>query len=301
MDSVLIVETTAEEMYRSIQYSLNSEIIGNPKFKELFLREVNYIYYKTGNKKIILELKAGNSLVSIKSYNKVVDCRRELVEKNESFIESVFYLFEDDLVFETAQGIIFKKSDLEALGLRTPLSYETKLETNYTQRIFNKEGIEFSSSSYSDSYPLKTLFDDVDIENLITSSFYYPTFNTFHLPEIPIHVAVAKIRNTYRNMDSLHIIHSNIGEVDREGYKNITAMLATTHFQYPELLRADLIFARVNGNKNEDLTFKVIDTTYGRSVQEIFDKTKQEFIRDIDRSFIKKDNPQIFESLIKYL
>ena len=44
MDGVVIKEPTAEEIYRDIQYKLNSKMVSNPKFKELFLKEVNYIY-----------------------------------------------------------------------------------------------------------------------------------------------------------------------------------------------------------------------------------------------------------------
>lgn len=301
MDGVVIKEPTAEEIYRDIQYKLNSKMVSNPKFKELFLKEVNYIYYKTNNKKIHVEVKEEISLVSLKSYNKIVDCRRELLEKNESFIESVFYLFEDDLVFEYSQGIIFDKKDLDAIGLRTHIFYETKLQTNYIQRIFNKDGIEFSYSSYSDSYPLKTKFEDVDIEGLITSNFYSPTFNTFHLPESPIHIGLATIRNTYRNMNELHLVHSNIGELSREGYRNVTAMLATTHTNYPEQMRAEKIFAQVTGNKNEDLRFKVIDTTLGKTISEISERAKKEFRDNIENSLTKRYNPEIVDLLKSYI
>ena len=40
----------AEEIYREIQYKLDRRMTSNPKFRELFLKEVNYIYYKTNNK-----------------------------------------------------------------------------------------------------------------------------------------------------------------------------------------------------------------------------------------------------------
>lgn len=301
MNNVVVVEPTAEEIYKSIQYSVDKKMTSNPKFKELFLKEVNYIYYRTGNKNIHVEVKEDISLVSIKSYNKAIDCRRELVDKNESFIETVFYLFNDDLVVEYSSGMIFDRKDLEGLGLRTRIHYETKLETDYSQRIFNKEGIEFSNSSYNDSYPLNRDFDDINLEDLVTSNFYSPTFNTYHLPEAPIHVGYASIRNTYRNMEELHLIHSNIGELTKEGYRNVTAMLATTHINYPEHMRADLIFARVNGNKNEDFRFKVIDKTLGDTIVEINEKAKKEFKDNIDSSLTKKTNPELFKSILGYM
>lgn len=277
---------------------LNSELVNNPKFEEVFYKELNYIYYKTGKLDFNVDIAEDKNSLSITSYQPVIDCSRvEFRGKNRSFIRTVIYLKEKNMVCEYNQGVLFDRKLLESNNIRTGLSYESKLETYYAAKYFNEYGIEYSDNSYSDIYHFDSNIDDVDLRERTMSSFHKPIFYEYTLAQIPIHVMKATVRNTYRKNGSLSIIHLNVGTGTTNGYENVSSLLYTCHPACPEMLRGEKMIAKAVNLDDGKLKFEIVDN-YSDSFEKAFSKAKEEFKTKIEKSYLKESNKKGYEFLL---
>ncbi len=293
-------EELYNKYYDDIKDKLNEKIINNTKFEELFHKELIYFFRKTQSLDFSVEVAPDNNSVSITSYKPVVDLRPEFRDKNKSFLKTIFTLKDDNLVCDYNQGVLFNRKDLEENGIRTKLEYEAKLETNYAMKFFDKDGIEYSDNSYSDVYHFDEEKEDLDIREITMSSFHKPVFNEYKFANIPIHVMRGKTRNTYRKMDSLAVIHSNIGDATPNGYKNILCALFTCHPSLPEMLRGSTLFGKSDENNNGNFKFNMIDN-YASDFDEAYKKAKEEYIAGIEESNIKEYNERIYNAIMSKL
>ena len=278
---------------------LNSDITNNPKFDDLFLKELNYIVYKTGDVKIYIAVSPDKKSVTIDSYSPINDCKRvEFRGNNTAFIRSNFYLNNDNLFIEFSQGVIFDKKNLEKNGLVAQMSYESKLETTYSLKCINKDGFEYSNSFYSDSYPLSEKIDDINIREKTLSSFYKPTFNEYQLPKGAIHVLNATIRNAYRKNGSFQIIHSNVGKLTKDGYSDTFCTLFSTHSMFPDMLRGDQLIA-TSVEKDGKFIFEP-NKKYAETVELGFNKAKELLQKAIDEEEKRNSNTKL-KLLLNYI
>ncbi|MBR4672298.1 MAG: hypothetical protein IKO78_03760 [Bacilli bacterium] len=280
------LERQKEDLYQetlaNVKGTLNGKIIKNPMFEELFHKEFNYFLYKTAAVNFDVIIADDKNSVSISSYSPVVDCKPEFIGKNKSFLRTIFKLDEDDnLICDFNQGTLCNREDIEKDGTKVELHYESKLETNYSYRVFDKDGIQISDNSFSDVYPFNDEYSEVDLRERIMSSFHKPEFVIKGFPKIPIHVIRATVRNTYRKYDTLGIIHSNMGIATRDGYKELLCGLYTCHPDRPEMLRGFNRFAEAKGNSNNELRFKVVDD-YATDINEAYEKATNEFKEAFD-------------------
>ena len=297
-------ELEKEELYKkalvSVKKTLDKDILDNPAFEELFYKEFNYYLYKTGELNFEVSVGEGGTSVAIRSNSPVVDCCPEFVGKNRAFLQTIFYIEDDYLVCDFNQGVLLSRKDHESKGERITLRYETKLETTYSKRFFDADGIQLSDNSLTDCYPFMEKIDEVELEERVMSSFHKPRFKVSGFPKAPIHVMKANVRNTYRKYDSLGVIHSNMGYATRTGYQNLVCGLYTCHPSRPELLRGMEKFAEAKGEKNSDLVFKIIDD-YAPDLNSAFERAKKEFKDEVLESNIEEFSERTYKALVEKL
>lgn len=294
-----------KELFRNtikdVKEQLNKEIVDNPKFEELLYNELLFFVRKTLKNDFDVVVSDDKNSVSITSYSPIVGCSvPQLNDKNKAFLRSVIYLKDTNLVCEYNQGILLDRKSLEDSGIRVSLSYESKLETYYSCRFFNKDGVEYSSNSYSDVYPFSDDADDIDLMERTMSSFHKPIFNEYKLPTIPIHVIRANTRNTYRKEDSLAVIHANVATATRDGYKDVNCGLYTNHSLLPEMLRGEKLFAKSSGNNVVGYKFSLVDD-YANSFEEAYKKANDNFKKSIENSDLKNYNNKAYEYFMEKL
>ena len=225
-----ILEATKEK--------INKDIVSNPKFDEYFLKELNFIYSKTKNLDIKVYPAFDNNSVSIISSAPLVDCAKiEFNGNNRNMFKTTFYLKNGNLFIDYDQVTLIDKKELEKANLKPSTSYESKLESNYYMRCFNKDGVEYSNNSYIDCYLLDTDYNTTDLNELVSSSFHKPVFSEYDLPKESIHILNATVRNTYRKVDDPDTIYNTSATCTRDGYKNIVTSKYKSHEMFPDLIR----------------------------------------------------------------
>lgn len=296
------LELKKEEYYKKtlaeIKGKLSSEIIKNPIFEEMFHKEFNYFLYKTGDINFDVVVADDKNSVSITCYDSIIDCKKEFVGKNKSFLRTIFTLKDGYLLCDFNQGVLFNRKDIENDGIKVDLEYESKLETTYSARFFDADGIQMSDNSYTDVYPFSTESSEVDLRERTMSSFHKPEFVIKGFPKIPIHVIKATVRNTYRKYDSLGIIHSNMGTATRDGYKDLISGLYTCHTARPEMLRGFNKIAEAKGDANNQLRFTVVEE-YAKDINEAYEKAKQEFKDGLKESNLEEFSKKTYEAIMK--
>lgn len=298
--NMLEVKDFFRKTIKDVEGKLNPLIVNNPKFEELFFKELSFFYSKTQSIDIEVLVSQDNNSVTITSYNPVVDCRNvEFRGNNKAFLRTFFYLKDDNLVCDYSQGVLFNRKILEKNGIYTNLDYESKLEVNYSMRFFDAVGIEYSDNSFTDVYHYDDVADDVNLREQIMSSFHKPLFYEYSLATIPIHVMKASVRNTYRKKDSLGIIHSNIGTATRDGYKDVVGALYSCHAAIPEMLRGKQVFAKTNVN-SPFFKFQIVDN-FAPTLDEACRKVQKEFKEGVENSHLKDYSLKTYNEIMKNL
>lgn len=276
---------------------LNPIMINNPKFDELFTRELEYVWYKTDSLDFQVNVSPNGDFVSIISNKPIVDCTlSEFRGNNIAFIKTDFKLLEDNLLIEYNQGVLFDRKLLEKSGFRAIMQYETRFETYYTIKCVNKDGVEYSNSSYIDNYPLNDKSSDINVKEKTLSSFYKPSFYENKLPKASIHMLEASVRNTYRKKGSYAVIHNNVAKVTRDGYKDVNCSLAKVHPLFPDLLRGEKILARTTPT-NGKYIFQIQDN-YAGSIEELYQKASDDLKKEI-APLKEKMNEKIYNNLLE--
>lgn len=261
---------------KEIIENIDESLLKHPKFEDLLRKEINYLFIKTSNSDVQVNVSLDKKSVVITTNKPVVDCSiPEFRGNNRTFIQSKIFLSGENLFIDYSQGVLFNRKQLEENGLRTTAIYESKFETFYQLKCFNKYGIEYSNSTYSDSYPLKQKEFDVDVREQTLSSFHKPIFNEYKLPKASIHILEAKVRNTYKKEQEYALIHTNVAKITKEGYNDVNCALFTTHFLFPEMLRGDRIIAK--SVLHEGRYIFLVEKDYAESIEEAIKKAKEEF------------------------
>ena len=282
---------------KDVRGKLNPVLINNPKFDEILYNELFFFVRKIGSTEMEVKVADDNNSVSIISYKPLLECSfPEFNGKNRAYMKTVIYLKDNNLVDEFNQGVLLDRKLIEANGMRAELQYQSKLETYYSVKYLTENGVEYSNSSYSDVYAFDDISDEIDLRERTLSSFHKPTFNEFQLPVIPIHVLGAKVRNTYRKLDSLAVIHSNVALGTRDGYKDVHCALFTCHPSMPELLRGAKMFAKSYGNAIMGFRFDLIDD-YAPTMAEAYEKARTEFKKAIENCNLKEFNINMYNAL----
>ena len=280
------------EKLEEIKSQLNSDVTKNPKFDTLFLNELRYFLYKTANLDSIIVVSSDKNSVSIINDSPLVNCALE----NRSFMISTIKLSDNNLFLETAQGTLFERKKVEGIGLRTFAFYESKYETMYTFKCYNKAGIEYSSSSFQDSYPLSQKINDIDLNEQTLSSFHKPIFYEFSLPKAPIHVLKGIARNTYRKEGSYGVIHNNACVLTKDGYQDVRCSLYSIHPMFPDLLRGNQIIAKSICHNGRYIF--IPENNFAPSIEEAYEKVKNELKKELQEN--KKDIPKpTYKSLME--
>ena len=281
-----------------IKSKLNPVLVENPEFEEQLYKELSYLYSKTLTTNFDIMISKDTNSVSITSFDPVVDCVNPIFRgKNKSFIRSVFCLKDDKMVCDFSQGVLYERAMIEKSGIRIDSQYECKLETNYSMRFFDADGIEYSDNLFTDVYRFTDPIEDVDLRERVLSSFHKPIFYEFQLPTAPIHVVKGMARNTYRKRGTLSVIHSNVGIATREGYKDVSSSLYACHPSIPEKLRGGVLFAKTNGT---DFRFEIVND-YAPNIQKAYEKAKDELKASIEKSNLKDYSKKTYDALINNL
>lgn len=298
-DNMLEVKETFRDYVKDIKGKLDDKIVNNPKFEELYFKELSYIYRKTGNINFDILVADDKKSVSITSYSPVIDCSRpEFRGENNAFIRTIFRLKDNNLVCECNQGVLFDRTLLEKNGIRVELDYESKLETNYSEQYFDENGIEYSDNFFSDVYHFDDKKKYIDLRERVMSSFHKPLFSEYELAKIPIHIMQACVRNTYRKKGSLAVIHANVGTATRNGYKNVNCALYACHPSFPDMLRGGSIIAKTSGDSNDDFKFELVGD-YSNSIEEAFKKAKEELKKGLEESNLKEYSKKTYDALLE--
>lgn len=296
--NILEAKEFVRKTIKDAKEKLDSSLVNNPKFEELLYKEINYMYYKTNDVKFDVVISDDKKSITINSYNPIINLNNIAFSgKNKAFIRSVIYIDNKDLVCEYNQGVLFDRKLLEENDMRTKLQYETKLETYYTARYYDENGIEYSDNSYSDVYHFNTPSSDIDLRERTMSSFHKPIFNKFTLASIPIHVMKANVRNTYRKNGTLAIIHSNTAIATINGYKDVNSTLFTAHPMFPEAIRGQQLIAKTVEDDNKELKFEIVND-YSDSFDKAFEKAKNEFKAGMEDSHLKEYNKRAYDFIL---
>lgn len=296
------LELEKERLYKDAlaeaKKELNPTMANNPVFDEMLHKEFNYFLYKTGSVDFKFSIENDKNSLSIVSFSPVVDCNPLFRNKNKAFLKTVFYLdSNDNFICEFNQGVLYDRKDIEDSGVKVALNYKTRLETYYSNKGFDKDGIQLSDNSYVDCYPFENKSTDIDLRERVMSSFHKPAFNLKGFPSIPIHVIKATVRNTYRKYDSLGVIHSNMGIATRDGYKDLVCGLYTCSTDRPELLRGYDKFAEAKGTANSELTFLPVEG-YAPTLSDAFTKAEEDFKKGIEESHLEEFNKKTYEAIV---
>jgi hypothetical protein len=286
-----IIDKKIEETLPLVGESLTS----NPKFEELLYKELLFFYRKTLKSNFDIEVSDDKNTVTITSYNSFVDCSKEDFNgKNKTFLRTIITIEGDYLVVDYNQGVLFDRSLLEKQGIYAEMPYESKMETYYSKKYVNKDGIELSENNYSDVYHFSDESNYVDVRERTMSSFHKPLFYLNCLASIPIHVMKAIVRNTYRKEDSLAVIHSNVATATMDGYEDIKSGLYLASADFPEMLRGKVLFAKTSDSS--DRSFDIVDN-YAENIEKAYEKAKEEFKKEFENSELKNTNPGIYEEI----
>ncbi len=277
--------------------SIGEKLTKNPKFRELLYKELLFFYRKTLKDNYDIEISDDKNTVTITSYNSFADCsEKDLNGKNKTFLRTIITIEGDYLVVDYNQGVLFDRSQLEKKGIYAEMPYESKMETYYSKKYVDKDGIEMSENNYSDVYHFSDESNYVDLRERTMSSFHKPLFYMNCLASIPIHVMKATVRNTYRKDDSLAIIHSNVATATMDGYEDIKSGLYSASAEFPEMLRGKVLFAKTSDSA--DRSFDIIDN-YAESIEKAYEKVKEEFKKELEKSDFKNTNSSIYEAMMK--
>jgi hypothetical protein len=278
---------------------VGEKLTSNPKFRELLYKELLFFYRKTLKDDFDIEVSDDKNTITITSYNSFADCsEKDLNGKNKTFLRTIITIEGDYLVVDYNQGVLFDRSQLEKKGIYAEMPYESKMETYYSKKYVDKNGIEMSENNYSDVYHFSDESNYVDLRERTMSSFHKPLFYINCLASIPIHVMKATVRNTYRKEDSLAIIHSNVATATMDGYEDIKSGLYSASAEFPEMIRGKVLFAKTSDSA--DRSFDIVDN-YAENIEKAYEKVKEEYKKEIEKSELKKTNPNIYEELIKKL
>lgn len=298
LKNILEVKEFVRNTIEDAKVKLDSALVNNPKFEEVLYKEINYLFYKTGDVKFTVTIADDKKSITLNSYSPIVDCSNPAFNgKNKAFIRTVIYLDNKDLVCEYNQGVLFDRNLLEQNNLRTGLQYESKLETYYALKFYDENGIEYSDNSYSDIYHFDNPSSEIDLRERTMSSFHKPVFNRYTLASIPIHVMKASVRNTYRKNGSLAIIHSNTGTATTKGYKDVNSTLFTCHPLFPEALRGQVMIAKTVEDENKELKFEIVNN-YCESFEKAFEKARNEFKAGMEDSHLKEYNKRAYDFIL---
>ncbi len=282
----MALEDVKNQQLELVKKSLDSLLANNPSFDKVFFKEYNYLYFKTHDENIEVLVSDDKKSVSLTTFSPVVDCSiKQFAGNNNSYINSRIYLKDEDMYVFYSQGVLFDRKLLEQSGFLTFANYESKFETLYSMVCYDKYGVEYSSSSYSDNYPLNKKMSELDVMNQTNSSFHRPEFNEYMLPVHPIHMQKAMVRNMYRKKGSYSVIHANIATITSNGYENVNCALYTTHPLSPELLRGETKFA--TAVEYEGRYIFIVDKSFADSIEDGYKKAKEELKEKIKNN--KKD------------
>ncbi len=290
-----IIDKKIEETLPLVSEKLSS----NPKFRDFFYKELLFFYRKTLKDNFDIEVSDDKDTVTITNYNSYVDCSKDDFNgKNKTFMRTIITNEDDYLVVDYNQGVLFDRSLLEKQGIYAEMPYESKLETYYSKKYVDKDGIELSENNYTDVYHFSDESNYVDIRERTMSSFHKPLFYMNCLASIPIHVMKATVRNTYRKPDSLAVIHSNVATATMDGYEDIKSGLYSASVEFPEMIRGTTLFAKTSDTN--DRSFDIIDN-YAENIEKAYEKVKEDFKNGIEKSELKTTNPDIYEAIVKKL
>ena len=275
---------------------LDPALTSNPKFLDVLNKELKYVRYKTNSENFSIYTSFDKKGLTIMSTEPVIDCViKELSGKNKAFINIYIHLNGEDLYDEYSQGVLFDRKQMEAQGINALVSYESKFETSYFINCYNKEGIEYSNSSFSDSYPIAKKSEEFDLQEQTLSSFHKPIFYEKSLPKAPIHILKAKARNTYRKRDSIAIIHTNLATMTPKGYEDVLCSLHCVHPLFLDMLRGSSLIAK---SVEQDGRFIFVpENNYASSIEDGYKRAKKETKRSLKEA--KENlNPISYEYII---
>lgn len=282
-----------------VRSKADQKLTGNPKFEELFLKELSFLYRKTLSTEYDVQVSNDGKSITITSYNPLMDCGIQFRDNNKSFFRTIFSLNGENMKIEYNQGTLFDRKHLERKGMKVNFPYESKMETEYTCNCYDSAGIEYSNSSYKDVNHFDEPSEDIDLREKVMSPFYKPVFSDYQLAVIPVHIVKANIRNTYRKNDSLAIIHSNVCYADKDGYHDLVCALYTSHPFFPEMLRGSILVAKTEGSDN-NLKFNIV-SNYASDFNELYNKAYVEFKNNITTSPLAESNEYIYNALVERL
>ena len=285
----MAVEEIKNPKLEQAKKELDSLLANNPSFDDVFLKELRYLSYKTQDDNIEMKISDDKKSVSLTTFSPIVDYSiPDFKGSNESYINSKIYLKDDNMILETSQGVLFDRKELEKSGYTTYAVYESKLETLYSYYCYDKYGFEYSNSSYSDTYPINKPMEELNAMEQTNSSFHKPEFYEYMLPKHPIHMLGASVRNVYRKKGSYAVIHANVAKITTRGYENVNCALYTTHYLTPKLLRGEKKIAK--SVEHEGRYIFIIDKKYAESVEEGYNKAREELKNELEKNKNDYDN-----------
>ncbi len=287
-----------KRMLNEAKVELNPELLKNPKFDESLMKEVVYVYQKTMNKNFTISVSPDKNCLTVMSFTPVT-CALEGIRPKKTFFNLKFYLNNGKFVYEVNQGALFDANDLRKKDMSLDDIFRSKIETLYLTKYFDEEGIEYSFSTYNDSYFFVDSCEDIDLREKVMSTFHKPGFSEFQLAVLPKYVLRAKVENIYRKLDTLSIIHSNTCVATEKGYKDLRCSLFLASPTFPDKLVGSQLVAKTNDDEiNNGLKLNVVDN-YASDINAVYTKAKDSFKVGLEKSPLKDRKASIYNAILK--
>ena len=285
-----------KEMLSIAKDELDPKLKNNPKFMEVLMREVIYVYQKTMSKDFKISVSLNKDKITIMNFAPII-YGLDAITPKKTFFNLSFFLKGDSFVYEVNQGALFDASDLRKNDMKVNEVFKSKIETTYLTKYYTEDGIEYSFSTYSDCYFFPDSCDDIDLREKVMSSFHKPVFSEYKLAVIPKYILNAKIENIYRKLDTISIIHSNTCYATEKGYKDLRCSLFVSSSTFADKLVGSQLVAKTDDSISNMIKLNVVGN-YAVDINEVYAKAKEEFKKGLEKSPLKERKNSLYNAIL---
>lgn len=281
-----------------IMQKAEDKLVNNPAFLTHFEYACRQISKSIGIENFKVEMHDNGKKVCVYALSEETDSI-----KSRCFDSFVFSLEGDSLVVDRATSMAYDTASKEFRETEIYDSKDTKtvLDVNYSQVIYDSNGIELSHSNISNVEFIKSHipYDELDLVSLTLSKKYKSDMIIDSLPGIPEGLEENyEIENAYRTYDNLGIAYCQTAFQSKGISKNSNEVFVLNS-DYPERL-----IVKFNGPIaiwNDELEdYEVSDyKSFGHlSFDELYEIYKEYFIDSLEESKTKLENSNMYNTIL---
>lgn len=208
----------------------------------------------------------------------------------------------DALSVTSSQGTLYRSSDLRKEGQEIIDKCDSKLYTYYDNFMYDDKGICLSWSSYMDSYPLTFPMEYTNLREQVLSNLHKPTFS-YNLPPVnPMFYNNATAHCMHRTYDNLGVVYENyIRGINPNSLPSENRYdICQVNTERPErLIAIPCPIATWSNDERKFVNSGFHSLLEGKTVEEILEEMKENFVIGVEHSKTKEYNPEMYENLLE--